>query len=329
MHHPLNNLFRFFLLVTLFLAGCAASQDQKGFHKSDDFILCQLQQGDTAASLARKYLGDETKAWIIEDANSKEDLQPDKYAVIPLKMKNKGGIYSDGVQQVPILCYHRFGNQCDSPLCVPEEIFDSQMKRLKNDGFQTITPAQLIAYLEYREPLPKKSVMITVDDGYSSFYSVAYPILKKYGFTATLFIYTKYVGVSSKALSWDQIKELKREGFTIGSHTIMHSDLSKQGETESETAYINRLRHEIADSKKILDEKLDQDTDIFAYPFGRANEAAMLETQRAGYKLAVTVKRGGNPFYHNPYALRRDQVLKRDMKTFVSYLKTFKYMSLR
>ncbi len=329
MHHLQIKLIWILFLSTVFFSGCAVSPDQKGIHKSDDFVLYQLRPGDTAASVAQKYLGDEQMAWLIEEANTKESFKPNQYVAIPLKVRNKGGVNEKGVQQVPILCYHRFGNHCDSPLCVPEDIFERQMEYLKSHGFRSITPEQLVAFLEYRQPLPKKSVMITVDDGYSSFYNVAYPILKKYGFTATLFIYTKYVGVSQKALTWGQLRELKKEGFTIGSHTIMHSDLSKQGASESEKEYIKRLRYEIGESKKIIDQKLSQDTEIFAYPFGRANETAMLETQRAGYKLAVTVKRGGNPFYNNPYGLQRDQVLKRDMDTFVSRLKTFKYMSLR
>ena len=148
--------------------------------------------------------------------------------------------------------------------------------------------------------------MITVDDGYRSVYNVAYPILKKYGFTATLFIYTNFVGVSSKAITWEQLRELKAQGFTIGSHTIAHSDLTKQGEKEDEAAYIRRLRREIIDSKKIIDEKLNQDTPFFAYPFGRANGVAAKIVHEAGYRLAATVDRGGNAFFANRYLLQRE-----------------------
>ena len=171
--------------------------------------------------------------------------------------------------------------------------------------------------------------MITVDDGYRSFYNIAYPILKRYGFTATMFVYTNFVGVSSKAITWDQLREMKANGFTIGSHTIAHSDLTKQDESETEKAYMERLRHEILDSKKIIDRKLKQDTFFFAYPFGRANQAAMIMAHQAGYKLAVTVNRGGNAFFANRYLLRRDQILKRDLQSFKSRLKTIHPLSLR
>ena len=327
-------LLQCILLVTAWCSGCATKPASTGatasrFHRSEDYVIYRVSPEDTPASLAKRFLGDPELSWIIDDASALQPFRPDGYVVIPMKNRNKGGVFAKGVQQVPILCYHRFGNHCESVLCVPEDVFDRQMRYLKENGYRVISPQQLLAFLEYRQPLPRKSVMITVDDGYSSFYTVAYPILKKYGFTATLFIYTNFVGVSSKALSWDQLRELKANGFTIGSHSIAHSDLSKKDDNETDEAYLQRLQYEIADSKKILDTKLSQDTMFFAYPFGRVNDAAMLAAHKAGYKLAVTVQRGGNPFFSNPYTLQRDQILKRDMSTFVSRLKIFQPLSLR
>lgn len=322
------------LLLLLFTIGCATTKEpgprlvpEDVFHRSSDYVICKLKKGDTAATLAGRFLGDPGKAWMVEDANGKRVV--DNYAVIPLNIKNRGGIYENGIQTVPMLCYHRFGNGCDSPLCVSAELFEKQMRFLRDNGYRVITPEQLLAFLAYRQPLPKKAVMITIDDGYRSVYEVAYPILKKYGYPATLFIYTNYVGVSGKAITWDQLRELKSNGFTIGSHTIMHSDLSKQGEDESNDAYQQRLRQELFGSKEIIDKKLRQDTYFFAYPFGRANQDAVLMARKAGYRLAVTVNRGGNPFFSNPYLLRRDQILKKDMATFQKRLKTFEFISLR
>lgn len=316
------------------LSGCATHTASKApteerLYRSKDYIIYKAGPGDTSTVLAARFLGDAKLSWMIDDARDLRPRNAPGHVVIPRRIRNKGGIHSNGVQQVPILCYHRFGNHSASPLVIPEEVFESQMRYLKENGYTTITPEQLLAFLDYRSPLPRKAVMITVDDGYSSFYNVAYPILKKYGFTATLFIYTNFVGVSSKALSWKQLRELKADGFTIGSHTIAHSDLSKKDDDESEKEYMKRLQKEIADSKKIIDAKLDQDTLFFAYPFGRVNHSAMLVTSRCGYKLAVTVNRGGNPFYANRFALQRDQILKRNMSTFVKRLKIFQPLSLR
>jgi len=322
--------FIWIAILAALLSGCATAPIQiqdATYYRSRDYVVYLIQQGDTAESIARTFLKDASKSWVVEDANAK--LLPGHWISIPLRRHNVGGVYKNGLQQVPILCYHRFGNGCASPLCIPADVFERQMKYLKANSYHVISPQQLIDFLAYREPLPRKSVMITIDDGYRSVYTVAYPILKKYGYPATLFVYTSYVGVSKKAITWNQLRELKQNGFTIGSHTIMHSDLSKQGDNEDKEAYLTRLRREISNSKQIIDKKLDQNTFILAYPFGRANRTTMAMTQNAGYQLAVTVDRGGNAFDANPYLLRRDQILKRDMKTFAKRLKTFYSISLR
>ena len=171
--------------------------------------------------------------------------------------------------------------------------------------------------------------MITIDAGYRSAYTIAYPILKKYGYSATLFIYTNFVEITPKAITWKQLRELKNNGFTIGSHTITHSDLSKQWKNESREAYKMRLHREIIISKQIIDKKLDQDTYIFAYPFGSTNHTVSLMTEQAGYKLAVTIDDEANSFYTNPYQLSRDHVIAKDMETFKKRLQIFRYISLR
>lgn len=319
----------FALLLTLGSTSCVFVPNQRGeaVYHSDEYVVYQMQKGDTSASLAKRFLGDSNLLWRIEEAN--RSIQPNDYIVIPLKPRNKGGIFETGIQQIPILCYHRFGKHCDSPLCIPDRTFEMQMRYLKENGYYTLTPEKLLDFLEYRQPVPRKSVVITVDDGYRSFYDVAYPVLKKYRFTATLFVYVNFIGVSSKSLNWAQLRELKDNGISIGSHTVMHSDLSKQADHEDEDAYMQRLHREIFDSKRIIDAKLDQDTFVFAYPFGRVNHTAGLMAHQAGYRLAMTVRRGGNPFFADPYSLQRDQILERDLDVFITRLKVFQSLSLR
>jgi peptidoglycan/xylan/chitin deacetylase (PgdA/CDA1 family) len=323
-----------FGVIVIVMQGCAgptavAPVSPPDIYRSPERILRKLKAGENPEMLARRYLGESRLAWMIEDTNPEAAFLPGRFVVIPLKIANRGGITEKGYQTVPILCYHRFANSCDSPLCMPADVFDRQMKYLKENGYRVIGPEELLDFMDYRKAIPKNAVMITVDDGYRSVYNVAYPILKKYGFAATLFIYIDYVGVSSKAMTWDLLRELKREGFYIGSHSVAHSDLSKKKESEDDKAYLARLKHEIFRSKKIIDRELDQDTLIFSYPFGRCNQTAISLSRQAGYKLAVTVDRGGNPFFADPFTIRRDQVLKRDMERFVSRLKTFQSYPLK
>ncbi len=283
----------------------------------------------TSTELAERFLGDSHKSWLIEESNPGAGFNSGELIVIPLNHFDRGGLWRDGIQTIPILTYHRFSNDCSSPLCVGSSIFENQMRYLKENDFHVISPEQLLAFLEYREGLPKKSVLITMDDGYRSAYEIAYPILKKYGFTATFFIYTNFVGVSKMAITWDQLKELKANGFSIGSHTISHSDLTQREDGETEADWMARIDKELHGSKQILDKKLNQDTISLAYPYGKYDQRAIETARKAGYKMAMSVQRGGNPFFADPLYLRRDMILKKDLQTFISRLNTFKPMSLK
>ena len=323
-------------VITLFMCGgglfffisCATFKTASVF-QSNDYIICQLQDKETPDTLAEKYLGDRKKFWVIEDANEDVSFEKNKIIIIPLKEKNIGGLTANGFQVVPILCYHRFANDCKSPLCMPAHIFEQQMKYLDENGYRVISFRQLIDFLEYRHALPKKAVIISIDDGYRSVYNVCYPILKKYGFNATLFIYTEFINTCKNSLTWKQLAIMKADGFEIGAHTISHSDLTRQKEGEDTQAFMARIEKELRVSKQIIDKKLEQNTIFLAFPYGRYNQNVLGISRRLGYRAAVTVKRGSNPFFADPLTLRRTQILKRNMKTFISVLKSFHKISLK
>lgn len=301
----------------------------KNLFRSEDYVVYRLSKAETPADLAERFLGDKKRAWVIEEANQGGIFESGRSVIIPLKDRNKGGLTAEGFQTIPILAYHRFAENCKSPLCMPVHIFELQMRYLKKNGYSVLTPEELLTFLEYHQSLPRKSVLITMDDGYRSVYNIAYPILKKYGFSAIFFIYTDFVGVSSSAITWDQLREMKANGFTIGSHTMFHSDLTKKKDGETETGFIARIKKELFGSKEIIDKKLGQDTYIFAYPYGKYDQRTIEFTRMAGYKIAMSVTRGGNPFFAYPLSLRRDQILKRNMQRFISRLKTFNPMLLK
>jgi peptidoglycan/xylan/chitin deacetylase (PgdA/CDA1 family) len=316
-------------LLSCILNSPALRHSSKNLFRSKDFIIYQLPAAATPAELAEKYLGDNKKSWLIEESNPGVDFNIGESIVIPLNNINKGGLRIDGFQTIPILTYHRFTEDCNSPLCLRSSTFEHQMRYLKENGFHVISPEVLLAFLEYKQKLPKNSVLITMDDGYRSVYEVAYPILKKYRFTATLFIYTNFVGVSKLAITWNQLKEMKADGFSIGSHTIYHSNLTMPKDWETEADWMARINKELHGSKKIIDKKLRQDTYLLAYPYGKYDQRSIKIAKEAGYKIAMSVQRGGNPFFANPLYLRRDQILRKDMQAFISRLNTFKPMSLK
>jgi len=311
--------------------GQAAVKDEitaPAVFRSNDCVIYQLRGGETPQFLAERFLGDSKRSWVIEDENRGVSFRPGEIVVIPLNAVNKGGLAPEGYQVVPILCYHRFAENCKSSNCMPAHVFEKQMRYLKENNYRVITLGHLYDFLQYRRSLPERSVIITIDDGYRSAYDIACPILNEFGFKATLFIYTNYVGISEGAITWDQLREMKARAFEVGAHTVTHCDLTKVQEGEDDQAYFARIRKELIVSKQIIDKELEQDTVYLAYPYGNYNQRVLLIVEEAGYKLGLTVQRGGNPFFADPLTLKRDPVIKKDMESFLRRLKSFHEFAL-
>jgi peptidoglycan/xylan/chitin deacetylase (PgdA/CDA1 family) len=314
------------------LSGAALARDKAGEHvayRSEDYAVLRLNGGENAETLALEFLGDPRKAWMIQEANQGKRWERDQVIVIPLKEENKGGLTPEGYQIVPVLCYHHFAESCKSSLCTPPSVFERQMRFLKEQGYSVISTAELVEFMAFRRAIPKKAVVINLDDGYRSAYEIACPILKKYGFPGTLFIYTSFIGASKNALTWDQLKALKADGFEVGSHTVTHADLSKKMTGESEKDYVARIKRELLVSKQILDDKLNQNTQYIAFPYGEFTPVLLKLCEEAGYRVGFSVRAGGNPFFSEPLTLKRDQILKKDMESFSVKLKTLQPLSLK
>ncbi len=319
---------------SIFFASCVLTrqpvQDPASLvYQSKKYVLYPRDQGVALGDLARQYYGSEREIWRIEDAHDPHSPGGAAFITIPLKEKNKCGLFANGYQAVPILCYHKFVPNDPSPLNTPPGIFRQHLTFLKENGFRIISPDMLLDFLRFRRQIPKKAVMITIDDGFKSGMKTAAPILLEFGFSAVFFVYTDYIGVSDKALTWQDLRRLRADGFYIGSHSTSHSDLSRKLEEETNDEYRERLYKEIIVSKQTIDRKLNQNTTIFSFPYGRYNKDAMALSIKAGYEMAVTVDRGGNPFFSNPLALKRDMILNKDIKTFKTRLHTFTELSLK
>ncbi len=187
------------------------------------------------------------------------------------------------VDAVPILMYHSIAEEPDNDLMVSPSTFAAQMKHLSDAGYQTITFQDLEEW-ERGEPIPKKPILLTFDDGYLDNYTAAYPVLKKHDLKATFFISTNYLG-DARHISWEQIKEMSDSGLIeFGSHTLSHPDLT--------VISAAKRREEIVESKKIIEEKIGKEAIAFSYPAGAYNNIVIRETAEAGYKFAVTTRPG-------------------------------------
>jgi peptidoglycan/xylan/chitin deacetylase (PgdA/CDA1 family) len=268
-----------------------------------------VKKGDRLTDLARHFYGDPEKVWMIVEANEMVTLEPGQVLVIPLLTSNPGGLSADGYQVISIITYHHFSEKCTNALCMPVEEFARQMAMLAEEGYRTVSMKEVLKFVNYQEPLPRKTVAITIDDGYRSVYELAYPILKRYNFKATLFIYTDFIDDSPNALSWEQLRELTEAGFEVESHTITHADLTLKRKEESQAEYLKRIRGELRVPRELIRKHLGQEAVWLAYPYGRWNKLVISLAIEEGYQGGVTVTRGVTPFFVDPFKVGRNQVM--------------------
>lgn len=297
--------------------------------QSSEFVILQAGPADTLASLAARYLGDAERWWVIADFNRTRHLSPGQEVVVPLASPNPLGVRTDGYQTVPILCYHRFGDE-KARMVVSAEDFEAQMRYLAENDYRVIPLAALAGFLEGRSALPERAVVLTMDDGYRSNYEIAFPILKRYRFPATIFVYTDFVNARA-ALTWPQMREMLESGLIdIQPHSKAHSNLAFPTASEDHGAFRDRVATEISAPTEALRRNLGVSLHTFAYPYGDAGELAMAELRSAGYRMAATVQSGGNPFFAYPYLLRRTMVYgEDDLAAFRRKLDVFRPQSLR
>lgn len=292
--------------VTPAPAGAKPARDGAVF-ESDDFIVTFARWRDTPERLAARFLGDPAKAWMIADYNQRNEFVRGEEVVIPKRPWSPAGVTSRGYQLVPVLVYHNIGPQARGRLVIAAAAFDEQMRYLKREGYRVIRLEDLIEFTTLGRQLPRKSVVLTFDDGYRSFLRHAYPLMKKLGFTATLFIYTDYVGSGANALDWDDLRRLADEGFAIGAHSKTHSDLRRRPGEPME-AFGRRMQAELAAPLQLFKARLGREPRVLAYPYGAHDDDVADKVREHGYVAAFSVRREGNPSFVHPLRIHRSQI---------------------
>lgn len=204
---------------------------------------------------------------------------------------------------VIVLCYHRF-EDIPSAMSMKPADFEAQMQALKDNGFTVISMQDFLAWRRDEKEIPVKSALITIDDGYVSAYEVGWPILKKFGYPCTMFVYINYISSGGKSITWDQLAEMRDAGVEIGCHSYSHQSLKGKGALFSKKAaeevkqlgYEGWVRKEVIDSKRILEKQLGIKVSTFAYPGGIYNEKAREIVKEAGYEAAFVTYGQRNTF---------------------------------
>lgn len=188
----------------------------------------------------------------------------------------------DTATGIPVLNYHQINDKDHNALTVPVADFEREMAYLKADGYTSITPEQLSDHLKYGKPLPEKPVMITFDDGYRDNYTNAFPILQKYGFTASIFLVSDFMNRFDNYLTWEQVQEMSEAGINMESHTLSHVELAGLSHDE--------LYKQLIGGKLATEWKTLKFVKYMAYPCGNMDVAAMTAVKDCGYEGGFTVR---------------------------------------
>ncbi len=232
-----------------------------------------------------------------------------------------------GRKKIPILMYHSITPDIKRKghpyYCIDTspETFERQMLFLKKNGWNVLALNDLINLHVSTNRNVKKTVIISFDDGYKNFYEYALPILRKYDLTATVFIPTNLIGESESIefndkplMTWGELKESKKKGISIGSHSCTHRLLV---ELEEE-----HLANELIESKNKIEQRLDQKCTLFSYPY-KFPEGNIAFTrlfrevfERSGYELGVSTKIGRTSINDPRHCLKRIPVNEFDDLSF-------------
>jgi peptidoglycan/xylan/chitin deacetylase (PgdA/CDA1 family) len=207
---------------------------------------------------------------------------------------------------LPILTFHALDDQRSTTSFSPQ-VFRRGIARLHENGYRSLSLTDAADCLRRRQPFPKRSVVITFDDGYRSVHDEALPVLRDYGLCATVFLTVgerraaeadgRLPSLSGRPmLSWSEIRKMHNAGISFGAHTLTHPDLTRLP--------YDRVETEICQSKLILEDALGAPVDCFAYPYGRYDRRSR-DIVRQHFACACSDKLGLATISSNLYALER------------------------
>jgi peptidoglycan/xylan/chitin deacetylase (PgdA/CDA1 family) len=220
---------------------------------------------------------------------------------------------SETTARLPILMYHRIASDGPEELCryrLDAAEFERQLDHLRGAGYRGVTLEEWRVACERRRPLPGRAVMLTFDDGYSDFASSAWPLLKRYGFPATVFLVAGEMGGSScwdrdlgdaaPLMSWREARRLRSRGVQFGSHTVTHPMLTSLSNAD--------VVREAARSRKLIADQLGSAPTAIAYPYGDSDGAIAHLMGACGYTFGLTADEGHAELAHSLLLMPRIEV---------------------
>jgi len=193
--------------------------------------------------------------------------------------------------RVPILLYHRFGPTVADGMTITTPVFESHLKYLKDNGYKVIPLRQLVDWYQKKGPAPAaKSVVIVEDDAHKSVYTDMLPLAKKYNVPVTVFIYPSAISNAKYAMTWDQLRELKKTGlFDLQSHTYWHPNFKRDKKKMKPQEFEKTVTTQLAKSRAKIEKELGGKVDMLAWPFGIFDDYLLKKAAEAGYVATFTI----------------------------------------
>ena len=193
---------------------------------------------------------------------------------------------------VPILLYHRFGPTVADSMTIKTTVFEEHLKYLRDNGYRVIPLRQVVDfYLKKGPPPPPKSVVIVEDDAHKSVYTDMAPLVKKYRIPVTLFVYPSAISNAKYAMTWDQLRELKKTGlFEFQSHTFWHPNFRKERKTLKPAEFDKLVESQLRKSREKIEKELGGKVEMLAWPFGIYSDDLLRRAGSLGYRATFTIE---------------------------------------
>ncbi len=201
-----------------------------------------------------------------------------------------------------VLLYHKFGESSSPSTSIPVDTFESQLAYLKDNNYNVISIDKLVKLIKKQRPIPPKTLVITIDDGYRSVYTKAFPLLKKYGFPFTVFLYMEAIDRYPDYMTKEQLLDMADyEGATFGNHSYSHQRFGRM----KNRMLKEKLSEDLDRSEKRFNKILGHNPLYYAYPYGEYNIAYVKTIKKRGYKAAFTQDPFSAGCFSDPYLIPR------------------------
>jgi peptidoglycan/xylan/chitin deacetylase (PgdA/CDA1 family) len=215
-------------------------------------------------------------------------------AVVTAFIAPEASVFAQPPGGVPVLVYHRFGPVVADSMTVTTAVFEEQLAWLRAHNYEIISLRAFVDNLgNPAMALPPRAVVITADDGHKSVYTEMLPLIRRYHFPVTLFIYPSAISNADYALTWDQLAEMSRTGLIdVQSHTYWHPNFHQERIRRSADDYRAFVMMQLTRSKQIIEQHIGNNVDMLAWPFGIHDPELEQWAALAGYRAAFTLERG-------------------------------------